>query len=193
MAAYIIDGTLLQGLADALRNVNGDSRTYTPAEMIEAVTTIMESATYILVDEEGKEYPAVFVEKETVFTATANDIRVGTVAATAEGVTVGTKEIPAYHTTEGYRLIPSGSACVIPLERYDFTKLQAIICDYAGSVSGSVAAEKVVIGDGVFAVNSTEQIAAVTKDAANNQINLGITNESESSCLIRYLTYKEII
>lgn len=38
MSVYIIDETLLQGLADALRNVNGESRTYTPAEMIEAIS-----------------------------------------------------------------------------------------------------------------------------------------------------------
>ena len=61
---------------------------------------------YILVDEDGTEVPAVLVEEETVFNATANDIREGMVAATDAGVIVGTKEIPAYITTEGVQAIP---------------------------------------------------------------------------------------
>ena len=49
---------------------------------------------YILVDESGKESPAVLVDKETVFDATANDIREGKTAATEAGVTVGTLVVP---------------------------------------------------------------------------------------------------
>lgn len=148
---------------------------------------------YILVDENGTEVPAVLVDEETKFDATANDIRVGKIAATEKGVTVGTKEIPSYVTSEGYRLIPNGSAFSLPLnERYDFTKLQVIICPYAGSVAKSVAAEKVVIGENVYPVNSAESLATVTRDSANKAINLGFANNSGSLYLVRYFTYKEV-
>ena len=108
MAKYIIDETTLQNLANASRKVNGETKSYTPTEMIEAVTNIMDSATYILVDESGNEIPAVYVDSEQVFTATANDIRIGTVAANNDGIVEGEKEIPAYHTTTGLALTPVG-------------------------------------------------------------------------------------
>lgn len=150
--------------------------------------------TYTIITSDGEKIQAVVVGEEVVFTATADDIRVGTVAATGDGVTTGTKVIPSYHTTEGYGLIPNGSAFSIPFddELYDFTKLQVIICPWAGSIAGSVAAEKVAIDEKVYAVNSTEALATVTRDSGNIAINLGITNESGSICVVRYFTYKEI-
>lgn len=149
--------------------------------------------TYTIITSDGEKIQAVVVGEEVVFTATADDIRVGAVAATGDGVTVGTKVIPSYHTEEGYSLIPAGSAFTIPMdELYDFTKLQAIICPWAGNLAGSVAAEKVSIDENVYAVNSTESIATVTRDSENKEINLGITNESGSLYLVRYFTYKEI-
>ena len=45
--------------------------------------------TYLLYDEAGNEFVGVVVSEETVFTATANDIRKGTVAVTEKGVTEG--------------------------------------------------------------------------------------------------------
>lgn len=194
MAKYIIEAETLKGLADALRSVTGQTRSYTPTEMIEAVTTIMETGTYILVDEEGNEIPAVFVENETAFTATANDIRLGKTAVTDSGVTEGTKDIPAYHTTEGVTAVPVGSEFAITIrtaDRYDFTKLQAIVCPFNNSLSSSVAADKVAINSSVYPAGSAEALATVTVDHEKKQIKLGITNEGESLCVIRYFTYKE--
>lgn len=154
-----------------------------------------EYESYMLVYEDGTELPAVFVENEVVFTATENDIRKDTVAATASGVTVGTKEIPAYHTWEGYQGIPSGSEFVIPLpfsNGYDFTKFQAIICPFSGSIDESVAAEKIAIGTNVYPVQSSMQIGTITKNDETKSVNLGITNDSGILYLIRYFTYKEI-
>ena len=151
--------------------------------------------TFIIQDADGNEFVGVVTDKRVVFDATPNDIRSGKVAATMDGVVTGEKEIPSYHVTEGYRFVTSGSSFVIPiakLDRYDFTKLQAIICPYSGSISGSVAADKIAINEGVYPVNSSELIATVTKDAENKQINFGITNESESLYLLRFFTYKEI-
>lgn len=192
MAQYVIEESTLKGLADAIRSVNGESRTYTATEMIEAVTTIMESVTYILADENGKEVPAVFVESETIFTANANDIRLGKVAATASGVTEGTKEIPAYYVAEGYRLVTAGSLFAISVDEWDYTKLQVIICPFNTSLANSVAAEKVVIEDSVYNSGSTDAVSTVIKDTANERIDLGITNNTENRYLIRYFMYKEV-
>ena len=49
-----------------------------------------EVSTYVLVTEDGREIPAVLLEEKTVFTATAEDVRKGKVAASDEGVIVGT-------------------------------------------------------------------------------------------------------
>ena len=150
---------------------------------------------YILVDESGKEMVATLVEQETVFDADENDVRAGKVFATSTGVKTGTKEIPAYHTSEGYRVITSGSAFVIPLakdDKYNFTKLQALLCPYNTSMSDSVAAQYVCIEGKVYAANSTESICEVLRDSENKEINLQITNESDIPYILRYFTYKEI-
>lgn len=150
--------------------------------------------TYIFVDENGKEVAGVLVEEKTIFDATVNDVREGKVFAGDTGVKTGEKVIPSYHTEAGYTIIPNGSSFTIPFtdERYDYTKLQAIICPYNTSVADSVAADKITINDGVYAVNSAELIATITKDSENKTINLGITNNSGKDYLLRYFTYKEI-
>lgn len=154
-----------------------------------------EDQTYIVVDENGTEVAAVATGEKVELTATANDIRIGTTAVTDDGVIEGTKEIPAYHTTEGYELIESGSAFAIQFgdELYDFTKLQVIICPWAGSIAGSVAAEKVSLDENIYAVNSSESIAVVSRNSERLSIDLNITNESENRYLVRYFTYKEIV
>lgn len=147
---------------------------------------------YILQDEDGTEYPAVLVDEETVFDATANDIREGKIAATDDGVITGTKEIPSYYVTEGYRLITAGKQFeTVETPRYDFTKLQAIICPYSKTVASSVAAEKVAIGENVYDVNSTNVVSTVTRDATSKKINFGFTNDTKTIYVLRYFTYKE--
>ena len=158
------------------------------------IVSLEEVDTYILVDEDGNEFPAVLVGDEVVFTATANDIREGTVAATADGVTVGTKEIPAYHTTEGVELVPGGKSFAIKIaedNRYDYTKLQAILCPVNGTIAESVAADKVCINDNVYLVGTSESLAKISLDHADKSINLGITNDTGKPFVIRYFTYKE--
>ena len=150
--------------------------------------------TYILVDEDGNQVPAVLVDRQTIFTATANDIREGAVAATSDGVTVGTKEIPAYYTTEGVQGVPAGSEFKITIatsNRYDYTKLQAIVCPLNTIPDDSVAAEKVCINDNVYVVGYTESIANITVDHDTKSINLNITNDTDKPFVIRYFTFKE--
>lgn len=150
--------------------------------------------TYILQDSDGNEIPAVLVESETVFDATANDIREGKTAATDIGVVVGEKFIPPYYTSVGCRLIQSGSEFSIPLPKldaYNYTSLQCIICPHNNSISDSVSAERVVIDNNVYSVNSAIVISAVTKDADEKSVKLGIVNDSGVPYIIRYFTYKE--
>ena len=90
MGKYIIDETTLRNLGNAIRRINGETKEYTPEEMIYAVTKIMDSVTYILVDKYHNEYPAIFVESETIFDATADDLRDGKIAASDSGIIVGT-------------------------------------------------------------------------------------------------------
>lgn len=87
---YIIEETTLQNLANAIRRINGETRMYTPDEMIQAVTNIMDSVTFLLVDEYGAQYPAIFVESKTIFDATPDDISLGKTAASDSGIIIGT-------------------------------------------------------------------------------------------------------
>lgn len=151
--------------------------------------------TFTLVDESGAEYTGVVVENEQKFTATDNDVREGSVYASDEGASVGTKVIPAYHTTEGYKAIMVGDEFVIDLsdsDRYDYTKLQAIICPYNTSIANSVSAEKVAIDNNVYAVQSTTIVSAITKNTNNKTVSFGITNTGTVPYILRYFTYKEI-
>ena len=153
--------------------------------------------TYILTDENGTEMATgVVVGEKTVFTATDNDVRNGIVYAGDEGVSTGSKDIPAYHTTEGYRIIEANSEFKIilsDLDLYDYTKLQCIICPYNTSTSDSVSAEKVVIDNNIYQVNSSTIISSVIKDSNEKAIKLGITNNNSTKYIIRFFTYKEIV
>lgn len=148
---------------------------------------------YILQDEDGTEWPAVLVDEETVFDATANDIREGKLAATEDGVTLGTKEIPAYITTEGVQIIMAGSPMHIKPGRnkHEYTKLLAVVCPFNTTLLNSVAAEKACIEGKVYPVASTESLATVTVNDDAKAIDLGIANDGTSLVLIRYFTYKE--
>lgn len=193
MAKYVIDSATLEGLGDSIRSITGSTKRFTPEEMIEEVSNILNAATFILVDKDGNEYPASFLNSAPVFTATANDIRKGTTAITAEGVTVGTKEIPNYRAEEGIETIKAGGKLDIPLysDICQYTELQVIICRYNTSTKDSVAAEKVAINNKVYDVGSTVALANVSVDSDKQTIKLGLTNNSKSSLVVRYMIIKE--
>lgn len=154
-----------------------------------SVGTIIDdkTQTYILIDEDGNEIPAVLVDEEVALTATANDIRQGTTAITDDGVITGEKNIPSYHTTEGMRVVTAGKDFVIDNlgSECEFTKLQALFC------SNSVSTEKVCINNKVYNVNSTAAISEVTVDPDDHIIDFGIINNTKNPYVIRYFTYKE--
>ena len=147
---------------------------------------------FVIKDENGNEAVAVMVEEETEFTATANDIREGVVAATDSGVTEGTKYIPSYNTSEGIQIIPANQSLYIRIKDYEYTKLQAVVCPFNSSMTNSVSTEKVVIEDNVYEPHSTTIIAKVAINNDDGTIVLGIINDFGKPCLIRYFSYKEI-
>lgn len=188
----------IKAIADAIRNKTGTEGKMTLDEMAEAIEYMDPGSggtlpsTFILVDEDGYEIPAVLTEEEVELTATANDIRKGTTAVTEDGVITGEKDIPVYRTNEGFKLIPNGSKFVLTMKEYDYTKLQAIICSFNTSMTNSVSAEKVAINGFLYPVKSTVAEAAVTRNDALTQIDFGITNTSGAPCVVRYFMYKEI-
>lgn len=151
-----------------------------------------QSNTYILQDPNGNEVVAVLVDERTVFDATANDIRLGKVAATDAGVTTGEKVIPSYNTSEGVVIVPIGSVCKITHPDYDYTKLQGLLCEFNTSLLNSVCTSKVVINDNVYDVNSVSSLAVLTKDHDRITINFNVVNDTNKMCVIRYFMYKEI-
>lgn len=152
--------------------------------------------TFIIEDAAGNELVGIVTDRSITFDAGPNDIRAGKVAATQNGVTIGEKVIPSYNTREGYKIIPSGSQFVVSLpdhEGYNFTKFQGIICPVSGTIAESVAAEGVVINDGLYPALSSERLSTVVKNDETKSVDLGITNTNASTYVLRYFTYKEIV
>lgn len=148
--------------------------------------------TFIITDENGNELTAVLTDSVKVFDATANDIRLGKLAATDNGITEGTKEIPAYHTQFGTKLVKDGEEFLLYITNYDYTKLQAIFCPFNTILEDSVAADRVVIDDRVYPVGVTASDGAIAVNHELERIEFGITNNSGKDCVIRYFTCKEI-
>lgn len=182
--------TKLSSIADAIRDRTGEEDKLTLDQMVEEINympTGDDGETYILVDENGNEIPAVLTEEEVDLTATANDIRLGSIAVTDDGVIEGTKEIPSYHTSEGMQVIMAGKEFAIKTlgNKSEYTKLQALFC------TSSVITDKVSINSKVYTTNSKDVLSTVSVDTENKIINFGITNDTTVPYVIRYFTYKE--
>lgn len=151
--------------------------------------------TIVLRDEDGNEFVAVLVDEEVDFTATADDIREGKVAATDDGVTVGEKYIPTYLATQGTKVIMPGktfSVRIVDNNLYDYSKFQAMTCSYNKTIAKSVSCDRVVIDDNLYDVLSTVSVSEIQLNHDNKTIDLGIVNESSSPYLIRFFTFKEV-
>lgn len=150
--------------------------------------------TYILTDEDGNEFTGVYVDKETIFDATDNDVRENLVYAGKDGKSVGTKVIPGYQTTKASKLIRPDESYSIPLshlDKYDYTKFQCVIAKFNTSFADSVSVNKVALEDNIFDVNSTEVLSQITKNADTKSIDFNIINNTEDTYVIHYFTYKE--
>ena len=150
--------------------------------------------TFILEDSDGNEFTGVITENVVIFDADPQtDIREGKMAVTDMGIVTGEAFIPNYVTYTGTTVIANGKPFTLSIkDNYNYTKLQAIICNYNTNLTDSVGAEKVVLDDQVFEVKSTTALSSVVKDSEKNLIDFGITNTSGKMCLIRYFMYKEL-
>ena len=151
--------------------------------------------TFIIEDENGNEFVGVVTDIVQVFTATDDDVRAGVVYAGDNGVSIGSKEIPTYHTYEGYKVVVPGNLFELKLNAdnaYDYTKLQCIICPFNLSINESVSAEKVVIDNSVYNVNSVVEVSVVEKNLINNSISFGFINDTDKTYIIRYFTYRKV-
>lgn len=187
----------IKAIADAIRAKTGDTAPMTLDEMAESIEYLEGDGgpmqTFILVDEDGHEMQAFLTEEEVELNATPNDIRVGMTAVTDAGVTVGEKEIPTYTTAEGRQSVEPGKPLKINMYSDDchYDKLLVIVCEYNTSLDDSVSATMIVANDAVYEVGSTVPLAEVTVDAENQSIDLGLTNDSEKTLIIRYVSVKE--
>lgn len=185
----------LTSIADSIRERTGETDKLTLDQMTEEIEYMPagdDGEAYILVDENGNEIPAVLTDEEVDLTATANDIRLGSIAVTDDGVIEGTKEIPSYHTYEGTRAVSKGRQITIPHANYDYTIFLGIVCLFNTNLGNSVAAVQTAVNDNVYAVGSTESLSTLTKDDTNRCIDFGLTNDTGKNCVVRYIMYKEI-
>lgn len=149
--------------------------------------------TFVLTDPNGTEVTGVVVDNLTVFDATPADVKVGKVFASDEGVQTGT-DTKTYRTTIGTKCILNGENFSIPLKEYDgynYTKFTAMIASFNTTSSDSTSVNKVSVNNGVYAVNSTVKLSDVTKNTSTKSIDLNIVNNTGSTCVIYYSTYKE--
>lgn len=148
---------------------------------------------FVVVDGDGNEFIAVSVENVTVFDATPMDVRVNKTFASDNGVQVGENTI-TYRTTQQMYLVFPGEPFSIVLDKYDkynYTSLQCIIAKYNLDTGSNVEANKVVLFDNVYEVNSSDVVSSVTKNTILKSIDLNITNDTEDIYVIHLFTYKE--
>lgn len=150
--------------------------------------------TYILTDENGTELATgVIVGEKTVFNATPADVKVDKVFASDEGVQTGT-DTKTYRTTIGTECVLNGESLSVHLDKYgeyNYTKFTAMVSSFNTTCSDSVAVNKIVLNDAVYGVNSTTKLADVTKNSSTKSIDLNIVNNTGSTCVIHFSTYKE--
>lgn len=147
--------------------------------------------TLILTDESGNEVVGVVTENVQAFSATPADVRINKTFVSDNGIETGENTI-TYRTEQGFQLIRPGQDFVIQLKeynQYNYTGLQCMIAPFNTSSNDSVAVDMVVLRNGVFKVNSTEQVASVTKDDIAKSINFNINNTSDNFYCIYYFTY----
>lgn len=147
--------------------------------------------TFILTDGDGNEITGVVTDQEKVFDARPVDVRINKNFVSNEGAQTGENTI-TYRTEQGYWLIRPNQNFSLPLSeynQYNYTELQCMFAPFNTNFEDSVAVDKIVLKDGVFAVNSTEKISSVVKDDIAKSINFNITNNSENIYLIYYFTY----
>lgn len=148
--------------------------------------------TVIIQDKDGNEFTGVITDREMIFDATPNDVKIGKVFASDDGVGTGT-DTKTYRVQTGTKAIRANEEFKIILSdynMYNYSQLQAMIMPYETNMNNSTSVNKVVINNNVYNTGSNIVVSVVSKDDVNKAINLGIINESTPH-IVRYFLYKE--
>lgn len=149
--------------------------------------------TVIIEDTDGNELTGVVTDSEVTLTATRADVKIGKVFVSNDGIEEGT-DTRTYRTTQASRLVLPGEDFSIPLNEYDkynYTKFQAVIAEFNTTEFDSTSVSKIAINDAIYAVNSTNKLADITKNSFTKSVDFNITNNTNSTYIIYYSTFKE--
>lgn len=145
--------------------------------------------TYVITDSNGNELTGVVVGQETIFTATDNDVREGSVYAGDSGVSTGSKIIPIYYASCGKKIALANSEAVVSVPEYDYDNLIVTVSTYNINSIQSVTTTYVSVDNALYVAGSNTKVSDIIADIENEQINLGITLSEKS--VIRYFVLKE--
>lgn len=148
--------------------------------------------TITLVNEKGEEITAVVIGKDFIFDATAEDVKEGKTFASDLGVDVGVNE-HMHNAQHGTCLINPGDDFSVTLsenDEYNYAAFQAIIIVSDISAGNSMFANKIVLDNAVYDVASGEKVSDVTKNHAKKSVDFNLVNDTDSVCVVHYITYK---
>lgn len=146
-----------------------------------------------IADENGNTFVGTVTDSEVVLDATRADVKVGKMFASNDGIQEGT-DTKTYRTRLASCLILPGESFSVPLDQYDaydYTKFHAMIAEFNTTEFDSISISKVSLNNAVFNVNSDTKLADVTKNSLSKSVDLNITNNTDSTYIIHYSTYKE--
>lgn len=146
-----------------------------------------------IIDENGEEVLAVVVDKEAIFDATAEDVKLGKTFASHMGVETGV-DTRTSRVLQGTCLIHPGESFSVPLseyDAYDYTGFQAMIAVFNTTELDSVAVEKIALHDAVYVANSGNKVSDITKNDITKSVDFNFTNDTANVYVIHFSTYKE--
>jgi hypothetical protein len=145
----------------------------------------------VTLDGENEVFAQLHGEEKVQLTATPNDIREGSVAITETGVITGEKFIPSYISRYGKKYVLANSEAVITGAATDYKQIMISIAPFDSSLDASVGINYVSVDDSVYDVNTGLKVASITKDVANDRVNLGVI-ATEKSVLRYFLVEEEV-
>lgn len=145
---------------------------------------------YLLtVDGETAVYAQLHGEEKVDLTATANDIREGSVAVVNSGVITGEKFIPPYVAAYGTKFALADSEATLDGYETNYNQIMLSLAPYDSSINASTAVNYISIGDSLYEVGTGTKVSDITKDVDNDQIFLGITPTAKS--VLRFFVVRE--
>lgn len=146
-----------------------------------------------ITDENGNTVIGAVTDSAINLDATRNDVKIGKKFASNDGISEGT-DTKTYRTTYGVKGILPGESFTILLDKYDsydYTRFQAVIAEFNTTLSDSTSVVQTALNDVVYNVNSATKVSDVSKNLLTKSIDLNITNNTDNTYVIHYMTYRE--